>query len=78
MIKDSIVNWFTNKGIAKEDILANINKNYLELGYIDSFGFLELISYCESEFKISFEKEDLENNQIFSIEGIIDIISKKA
>ena len=76
-MKEKLLDWFCKKGVNKKDIVKKAKDNYMELGYIDSLGFLELISYCEDTFKISFEDEDFEDDAIFTIEGLINIIKKR-
>ena len=78
MIKKWIINWFvTNSGMLEEEILVNTDKNFLEIGLIDSFGFLGLISACEEELNIVFSEDDFLKDQIFTISGIVKIISEK-
>ena len=99
-MKEELINWFCNKGLNKEDIIEKTSENYLELGYVDSLGFLELVSFCEETFGVSFdyttsdntsggfddldyddtdfEDEDFENDAIFTIDGLLEVITKKA
>lgn len=78
MIREWIIEWFiNNSAVQKEDINLYMDKNYLEVELIDSFGFLALIGACEEKFAISFTEEDFSNDSIFTIEGLIKIISDK-
>ena len=77
-MKEELINWFCNKGLNKEDFIEKTKENYLELGFVDSLGFLELISFCEDTFSISFDDEDFENDAIFTIDGLLEVITKKA
>ena len=36
-----------------------MNKSLLELGYIDSFGVIEIISYFEKKYKISIQDNEI-------------------
>lgn len=76
MTQNYIIDWFEKKGsIRKEDIA--MEDNYIERGYIDSFGFLELIQNCEDHFKIKFCDSDFEDENIFTVIGLIKIIENK-
>lgn len=78
MVKEWIVEWFLNNSTVKnEDMNSFLEKNYLEEGLIDSFGFLGLIGSCEEEFSISFSDDDFSNDAIFTMEGLIKIINDK-
>lgn len=73
-MREWVLNWFSAKtGIGIEQLLAEKESNYLNLGYIDSFGFLELVSDCEKEKGIEFRDEDFGNPAFFSIAGFIKI-----
>lgn len=76
MVKHFIEDWFLENGsLKKEDIKSN--DNYIESGYIDSFGFLDLIQTCEDRFNIHFSDDDFENDKIFTIDGLAEIIEAK-
>ena len=49
----------------------------MEAGVIDSIGFLDLISACEEKLGIAFSDDDFSNDKIFTIAGLIDIITEK-
>ena len=78
MIKKYILDWFEkNCSYKASDMDLVGEKNYLETGIIDSFGFLKLIASCEEEFNIFFSDDDFSGENIFSINGLIGIIEKK-
>lgn len=77
MEKDFVVNWFIQRGaLNSEEMKKAMHANYLEQGWIDSFGFLELIEACEQQFKITFSDEDFSDEAIFTISGLIGILEK--
>ena len=78
MKKEFVIDWFSeNSTMSRKEIENDTSINYLEQGLIDSFAFLELISTCEEKFKIEFSDDDFQNDDIFTIEGLIRIIEKK-
>lgn len=77
MNENLIYEWFKKRGIEMEVIVENKDANYLELGFVDSLGFLELITLCEEKFGISFTDDDFTDNAIFSIAGLINIVNRK-
>ena len=77
MIKDWIIDWFCEKGIRRDELEKGGDKNYLENGFIDSLGFLDLISACEEKFGILFSDADFEDMRIFCIDGLAAAIQCK-
>lgn len=77
MNEDLIYDWFRQKGLTMDIIIENRKENYLEKGFVDSLGFLELITLCEEKFGISFTDEDFLDDAIFSIDGLINIVKRK-
>lgn len=78
MKKDLIIGWFTeNSTLSREELEKDLTINYLEAGVIDSFGFLDLISTCEEKLGITFSDDDFSDDKIFTISGLIDIVTGK-
>jgi len=78
MKKDFIIGWFAeNSTLSREELEKDLTINYLESGVIDSFGFLDLISACEEKLEITFNDDDFSDDRIFTIAGLIDIITEK-
>lgn len=77
MEENFVVNWFVQRGaLTQEEADESMHVNYLEQGWIDSFGFLELIESCEQNFNIVFSDDDFSNEEIFTISGLIETIEK--
>jgi len=49
---------------------------YLD-NHLDSFGIIQFIMAIENEFNITLEAKDTESEEFRTIEGLINIISKK-
>jgi len=77
-IKNELLS-FLKKGnplINKEKNLP-MNKSLLELGYIDSFGVIEIISYFEKKYKISIQDNEITKEKFGSINKMIALVSEK-
>ena len=64
-IELSIYNW-----IKKKEKNVKLNQNIISNNIIDSFDMMELIIFCEKEFKIKFKEKDLVNKNFSSIHKI--------
>jgi acyl carrier protein len=51
--------------------------NLFETQIIDSFGFVELVRFLESEFKVSIQESDLVSGELTSIEGMTGLVEKR-
>lgn len=77
MEKDFVRDWFVQRGaVTQEEMDHAMDQNYLEQGWIDSFGFLELIETCEQKFKMTFSDDDFSDEKIFTVSGLIEILKK--
>jgi acyl carrier protein len=63
------------KWIKKKEKNVKLNQNLISNNIIDSFGMMELIIFCEKEFKIQFKEKDLNSKSFTSIRKISLIIS---
>jgi len=54
------------------------NAHLIELGYLDSLGFIELFSYLENHFgiEINYDVNGVDANEMFSINGLVNLVSK--
>jgi len=62
---------FVDKEKIKEDSLI------FKEGYIDSMGFITLITFLEEEFKIKTNDSDLIEENFESIDAITDFVNRK-
>lgn len=70
-IELDIYNW-----IKKKEKNVKLNQNLITNNIIDSFDMMELIIFCEKEFKIRFKEKDLVNKNFTSIQKIALMILK--
>lgn len=76
VIVEWIVSWLADHaGILKDDVEKHLSENYFDLGYIDSFGFIELLDSIESEYGIQFDNEQFEDRKFATISGLAEIIA---
>ena len=54
-----------------------MNKSLVELGYLDSFAVIDLITFIEKEWSIVLENEDITREKMGSINKMIKLISIK-
>ena len=73
-ITDWLMAWFENRVPGVE--LAP-DENYVVKGVIDSFGIVELIEAIESQFAITFDQADMQSLELFSVDGLSSIVSRK-
>jgi len=73
-----VIDWFEkNTGLDKDEIEGNIDENYLEKGWIDSFSFINFISDMETHFSIHFSNDQFQDRAFSTINGIVKIIEGK-
>lgn len=51
--------------------------NLFTAGLVDSFGFVELITFLETEFSIKFTDEELLGTRLNSLKGITAVVKEK-
>ncbi len=54
-----------------------LNKSLLELGYLDSFGVIDLVSFIEKKYKIKIENDELSKEKFGSMNKMVNLISEK-
>jgi len=70
-------NWLNNHGgHAVENDDSDLEKSFLDLGWVDSFGLIEMISEIENSFEIHFEQEMFLDERFVTISGLANIITE--
>jgi acyl carrier protein len=63
----------------EEAIINNVaNVNYLQEGYVDSFGLIQLFLYIEDKYNINLNDKDRNDRTIFTINGLAEKIIEKS
>lgn len=73
-ISEWLMSWFQERVPGLE---LGETENYIDKGVIDSFGIIELIEAIESRFDIKFDQKDMQSLELFSVDGLASIISRK-
>ena len=75
--KKWIVDWFIKNGnLNEKDIMEKLDDNYIENGFIDSFGFIQLLSDISETFGTEFADQDLDDEKFFTINGLAILIGE--
>ncbi len=82
MDKDKIYNLlvsYLKKGIPSLNKLKKIpnDKSLVELGYLDSFGVIDTVTFIENKWKIKIEDNELTKEKFGSIDKMVSLIHKK-
>lgn len=73
-----VIDWFqSHSSESEETIRQSMTANYMELGLIDSFGFVQMLSDIDDEFDVMFVNEDFLNPEFQNIEGLIRLIDER-
>lgn len=76
IIKEKIQSYITQAAHAENGEIKN-NSLIFKEGYLDSMGFIMLITFLENEIGISTDDEDLIEDNFESINAISEFINKK-
>lgn len=75
-VKEWLASWFADRaGISADEVKEHLDDNYFDLGYIDSFGFIELLDAVETEYGVQFDNEQFEDRSFATITGMAEIVS---
>ncbi len=70
-IEESMLVKFGENGIDEETDL-------FEAGIMDSYGLVEIVTFMESEFAVSFVDEELLSPQWSTLAGMVELVSSKS
>ena len=74
-IKEFIIDYLQREyTIEAEDIMS---LNFVETGYVDSFGLLTFILSLEQEYGIEFSEEELQDPSFKVVGSLIETVAKK-
>ena len=54
-----------------------LNESLVELGYIDSFGVIDLVTYLENKWKVKIENAEITKEKFGSISKMINLVYSK-
>lgn len=73
-VENFIINYF-KKQTSLETI--DLQNDYFDEKWIDSFGMIEMVEEIEKEFDIEFTQNDFKKLSFRKVNGLIDIIKDK-
>lgn len=71
------------KKFIEESLIVTFGKDVeaetdlFKAGFLDSYGYIEIINFVEKEYNIEFSEEDLIAPEMNSLNGILSIVSQK-
>jgi acyl carrier protein len=68
--------WFINQSNLSDFPDNSENRNYFEMGLIDSFNVIELIESIETEFQIKFDQNHFQDRRFSTIKGLAEIMNE--
>lgn len=78
VIIDDLLNYLkSGNPLLKNKKKIPLNKSLLELGLIDSFGVIEIISYLEKKYKIQIDDSEITKEKFGSIEKMAKLVLNK-
>lgn len=75
---DWVINWFAAHGSAEVEVKEHLDENFFDLGYIDSFAFITLMSDIEDEFGVSFDNDRFQERAFSTIHGLATALAEEA
>ena len=75
-IKKFLITWFENKSKIKIN-KKDLEKDYFNEEWIDSFEIINLIEDLQDKFYIEFNDKDFQHSNFSTIDGLSKIIVKK-
>lgn len=77
-IKIWLEEWFSNNSSKSvEEIKEKEDENYFAEGFVDSFGFISLLSDIEEKFGTTFSNDDFLDRSFATVNGLASMINKK-
>ena len=65
-----------NCGADEVEVESNLDANYFQAGYIDSFRFINMISEIEEKFGIELDSDRFEDKSFSTVNGLSKIIEE--
>jgi acyl carrier protein len=62
--------------VAFDDVITP-ESDLFQLGFIDSYSYIELVQYIETEFSLTFTDDEIMSNVMVSLAGITDLVRRK-
>ena len=76
-IKSEIIKYLRLGNPMLKKKIIPMNKSLLEIGYLDSYGVIELVTFIEKNFKIQINDNELTKEKFGSINKMVSLIEIK-
>ena len=77
-MEDKIKAFLGEKLLVKFESGVTESTNLFEIGMIDSFGYMELVKFLESEFSLRFTPDELVSDAFVSVANMKRIVQAKS
>jgi D-alanine--poly(phosphoribitol) ligase subunit 2 len=77
LTQDKIKQYLATNSLVEFDSAVTEDSDLFKEGFIDSFGYIELVKYLEKEFQIRFTDEELVSNQLNTLKNITCMVHSK-
>lgn len=75
--EEKIRKFLTRQFLFEFDEAITADSDLFELGLVDSYGFVELVTFLESEFAIQFTEDEIVDGGLNTLAGITAAVSAK-
>lgn len=75
---DWVIGWLVKNGNDETELKEHLEENFFDMGYIDSFAFIMLMSAVEDEFGVSFDNEQFQDRSFATIGGFAKALEREA
>lgn len=76
-VRNKIQSFLTKRFLVDFEKKVNSETDLFKEGYIDSFGFIELVTFVENEFKIELTQDEIMSRSLNSVEQIEALVNRK-
>jgi acyl carrier protein len=76
-LRETLARFLHDQFLVDFDDRVNGGTDLFAAGFIDSFGFMELISFLETEFGVEYAAEELLLGQLNSLDGLVASVGRK-
>jgi D-alanine--poly(phosphoribitol) ligase subunit 2 len=76
-IRDSILVYLEEKLLIEFDNEIGDYTDLFQAGILDSFGYLQLISFLKETYAIEFSMEEMLTNVVASLTGLVGLVEAK-
>lgn len=77
LTQDKIKQYLATNSLVEFDSAVTEDSDLFKEGFIDSFGYIELVKFLEKEFHIRFTDEELISNQLNTLKNITSMVHSK-